>query len=130
MIDSLIAWLGSIDWNALTETAIEHVYILYLLPFPIILIGTYYFFKSVSLPSFWLRGLSAILVTLCFGFYHKKHITDVPKGEIDFGLIEAVAYEYMIGSAIALLAIFIFMVRSIVSSIKGRAKKKAVQATH
>lgn len=126
-MDTILKWIEAVDWNALAETAIAHVYILYLLPFPLIAIGTYYFLKSVNLPSIWLRGLLTILVTLCFGYYHKIHISSVPKGDVDFNLIGAVAYEYIVGSSIALLAIFIFVIRSIISSIKGRRQKRNPQ---
>jgi uncharacterized membrane protein len=126
VLDSFIRWAGTVDWNSYAEIGISYSYILYYLPFPLLIMSSYFLLKSVSVPSFWLRSLLAVLVAVVFAYFHKQHIT-VPQGQMDFELIKFVALEYLVGASIGLLGIFIGTIRSIVSSIVKRVKKENTQ---
>lgn len=128
MLDSLVKWAGTVDWNSYAELAISYSYILYFLPFPLLIFGSYFLFKSVRLPSFWLRSLLALLVAVVFAYFHKQHIT-VPQGKMDFELIGFVGLEYLVGASLGLLAILITAIKGIASIIKKVFKKEKKQVT-
>lgn len=123
MKDFLLEWIETVDWNVVVETLISYSYLLYYLPFPIIAIGTYFFLKSLNVPSVLLRILSSILVTIGVFYYHQKHVSLVA-GEVNFQAMEIVAFEFIGGALLCLVTMFIFILRFIYSSIKKLYMKK------
>ena len=116
MKEKILNWIQTTDWNSAFETFLTHSYILFYLPFPILLFSTYYLLKLINVPSFWLRSGLSVLATLSLYLYHRTGIT-LPKGELDFTLIGVVANEVILASSVGLLAILIYFIRSIVSGV-------------
>lgn len=122
MKEKITNWIQTTDWNAVFETFLTHSYIMYYLPFPILLFATYYFLKLINVPSFWLRSGLSVLATLSLYLYHRTGVT-LPRGELDFTLIGVVANEVILASSVGLLAILIYFIRSIVSGVLNVTKR-------
>ena len=125
-MDKIIEWANKVDWNELFNTFLAYYHWLFYLPFPILFIGVYFLMKSFGIRYKLVNLLIATISTvICYFLYHKKQIS-VTEG-VDFQLIGAVAIETITASSIALLAIFIFMIRGIYSMIKNRKSKPGTQ---
>lgn len=116
MKEKILNWIQTTDWNSVFDTFLTHSYILFYLPFPILLFSTYYLLKLINVPSFWLRSGLSVLATLSLYLYHRTGVT-LPKGELDFTLIGVVANEVILASSVGLLAILIYFIRSTVSGV-------------
>lgn len=122
MKETISSWIQTTDWNSAFETFLTHSYIMYYLPFPILLFSTYYLLKLINVPFFFLRTAFAGLATLGLYYYHRTGVT-LPRGELDFPLIGVVANEVILASSIGLLAIFIYFIRTFLSAVFFLARR-------
>lgn len=122
MKETISTWIQTNDWNSTFDTFLTHSYLLYYLPFPILLVSAYYLLKLIKVPFFFLRTVLAGLSTAGMYLYHKTGVT-LPRGELDFTLIGVVANEVILASSIGLLAIIIYFIRSIASGILSVSRK-------
>lgn len=123
MLDSIKAWIDTVDWNAIVQICIDYSYLLYFTPLPFILIGSYFLFKVCGIPNKPVNILLSILTTVLLYVFNKTQDVPIAKA-VDFDAIELVAKETMLSAGVGLLAISIFTMRGIYSLIQKFTKKE------